>query len=380
MGISSDWIGAVNTGTGCNSDASFCTTSGPYWDDQAPFSRAEFNFGPTSVTYDISLIYGYNAGMEISSADIGCDAFACTIGSGCPVPGPGGSCYSPCCSSIAACGGGALPAGGGGCVNNAGPGPNSPFYYDTCYNAYAFPDNDGAAYLRRVAQRPRGSDGAWLHDRAPLSSAKGNHAIATVAVSTNALNTKLVVSNLHYEITPKDLVSIFGQIGTLVREPLIRYDRSGRSSGVAIITYEKPAEATRAKKEFEGKLAKGQSMEIAFDTAPPRRVRSASMPGVSTASLLNRIERPSLTERLGSGEDSKQPTTGPIRARAPRSSRGGVGPRSRGGRPTRPKAKTAEELDRELDVFMADDGKDVPVDPESKVMEPVAAPQDVEMA
>ena len=38
-----------------------------------------------------------------------------------------------------------LPAGGGGCVNNEGPGPNSAFYYDTCPNAYAFPDNDGSS-------------------------------------------------------------------------------------------------------------------------------------------------------------------------------------------------------------------------------------------
>jgi hypothetical protein len=100
--------------------------------------------------------------MEISSADASCDAFACTISSGCvsnisvliscmfilfqPVPGPGtDTCYSPCCSSASACSGGALPASGGGCVNNEGPGPNSPFYYDTCYNAYAFPDNDGSS-------------------------------------------------------------------------------------------------------------------------------------------------------------------------------------------------------------------------------------------
>ncbi|KIJ62186.1 hypothetical protein HYDPIDRAFT_94956 [Hydnomerulius pinastri MD-312] len=147
MGISSNWDGAVNVGTGCNSDASACTTGGPTWDGSTPFSRAEFNFYaiPGSVTYDISLIYGYNVGMEISSADASCDAYACTISSGCPVPGPDGSCYSPCCSSASACSGGALPAGGGGCVDNAGPGPNSPFYYDTCYNAYAFPDNDGAA-------------------------------------------------------------------------------------------------------------------------------------------------------------------------------------------------------------------------------------------
>lgn len=53
-----------------------------------------------------------------------------------------------------------------------------------------------------------------------------------------------------------------------------------------------------------------------------------------------------------------------------------MAPRSKVARPTRPKVKTAEELDRELDVFMADDGKDAPVDSESKV---VVAPQDVEM-
>ncbi|KAG9309583.1 hypothetical protein JVU11DRAFT_10564 [Chiua virens] len=235
-----------------------------------------------------------------------------------------------------------------------------------------------SVFSYRIPQRPRGSDGAWLHDRAPLSSAKRNNAIAPVPASANSAISKLVVSNLHYEITPKDLVSIFGQIGTLVREPAIRYDRSGRSSGVAFITYEKSAEAIRAKKEFEGKLAKGQPMEIAFDTAPPRRVRSTSMPGVSTASLLNRIERPSLAERLESGGDAQSPTaTGPVRARAPRSARGSVAPRSKVGRPIRPKAKTAEELDRELDVFMADDGKDAP---EPKVAEPVTVPQDVEMA
>jgi len=150
MGISANWDGAVNVGTGCNSDGTVCTTGGPQWDGVTPFSRAEFNFYaiPGSVTYDISMIYGYNVGMEISSEDTSCDAYACHIPSGCPVPGPAGpayvTCYSPCCSSVAACAGGALPAGGGGCVNNAGPGPYSEFYYTTCPNAYAFPDNDGA--------------------------------------------------------------------------------------------------------------------------------------------------------------------------------------------------------------------------------------------
>lgn len=36
-----------------------------------------------------------------------------------------------------------------------------------------------------------------------------------------------------------------------------KYDRSGRSSGTAIIAFETTAEATRAKKQFDGILAKG---------------------------------------------------------------------------------------------------------------------------
>lgn len=73
-------------------------------------------------------------------------------------------------------------------------------------------------------------------------------------------------------------------------------------------------------------------------------------------------------------------STGPIRTRASRPVRAAVPPKSKVARPSRPKAKTAEELDRELDVFMADDGKDAPVDSESKDVEPVTALQDVEMA
>ena len=43
-----------------------------------------------------------------------------------------------------------------------------------------------------------------------------------------------------------------------------KYDRSGRSSGVGIISFETPAEATRAKKQFDGILAKGKRLSFSF--------------------------------------------------------------------------------------------------------------------
>ncbi|RDX47282.1 RNA-binding domain-containing protein [Lentinus brumalis] len=201
-----------------------------------------------------------------------------------------------------------------------------------------------------AAARPQGSEGQWLHDRAPgVPRAVQN----TVARPTNGVtNTRIVVSNLHYEVTPKDLSQIFGQIGTLVRDPQIRYDRSGRSSGVAIVTFETPAEATRAKKQFDGILCKNQPMSIAYDTAPPPR-RSASTP-----SLLNRIEKPPLLERLSKTEPKARQNSAPSQA--------GVGPVRTKQRPQPgnarsskrlqpPKPKTAEELDKELEAFMQDE-------------------------
>ncbi|TFK49118.1 hypothetical protein OE88DRAFT_1646687 [Heliocybe sulcata] len=220
----------------------------------------------------------------------------------------------------------------------------------------------------RPEARARAPEGSWMHDKAPPN---------VVSRPSNSRSTveggqvKLLVSNLHYEITPKDLIAIFGRIGTLVREPIIKYDRSGRSTGVAIIHYETAEEAARAKKQFEGVLAKGQEMTIVYDTAPtfgPRRDRRASAP----SSLINRIQKPGLLDRLSQDDIRSRPAPASFVflpchlavhthhvARADRKS--GPGPiRSRGrggGRPGPRKPKTAEDLDKELDFFMTDGTK-----------------------
>lgn len=66
-------------------------------------------------------------------------------------------------------------------------------------------------------------------------------------------------------------------------------------------------------------------------------------------------------------------SSGPMRRRPTRPTRGGP----RNSRPARPKPKTAEELDRELDVFMGEEVQET-ANVESK--EDLAPAQDVEMA
>ncbi|KAK7044806.1 THO complex subunit 4-A [Favolaschia claudopus] len=223
---------------------------------------------------------------------------------------------------------------------------------------------------------PRNTDGQWLHDMADDEGTPFNGNLASHPRGPSAPSSRLVVSNLHYEITPKDLTAIFGQIGTLVSEPQIRYDRSGRSSGTATVSFETLAEATRAKNQYDGILAKGQPMTIVFDLTQPRqpRVRSSSAP--TTSSLLNRIQKPPLLDRLSGSKDDSAVTRGPRGAGPVRTLRGSQKP-ARGGKPGAPKRqpkapKTAQDLDKELDDFMGDNST-----PEVQNTVPT---EDVEMA
>ncbi|KAI0270661.1 hypothetical protein BC834DRAFT_862513 [Gloeopeniophorella convolvens] len=199
---------------------------------------------------------------------------------------------------------------------------------------------------RKPTSKPRAMDDIWVHDKAP-----GAPRAPTQPANLNSpLGSKLMVTNLHYEIMPKDLTAIFGQIGTLVREPFIRYDRSGRSSGVAIITFETPAEATQAKKQLHGVLAKGQPISIDYDIEAPRR---ASAPA---SSLLNRIQKPPLLARLGQAETDAKASLIQSRRLGPTRGRGrGRGAAPSRGRPFKAAPKTAAELDGEIEAFMSTD-------------------------
>ncbi|KAI0792380.1 hypothetical protein C8Q75DRAFT_804772 [Abortiporus biennis] len=198
----------------------------------------------------------------------------------------------------------------------------------------------------RPAGRPNRADGDWMHDKAPNAPRSSR----APAVTSSGSNNKVKVSNLHYEVNVNDLKSIFGKIGTLVRDPIIRYDRSGRSSGIAIIFFETHEEAAAAIRQFDGLLCKNQPMSIEFDAGPPTRPAGRRAVSAPSPSLINRIAKPPLLERLGKPEApakavSTKSGPGPVRTK-PRGQ-----PRARA--PKKP--QTAEDLDKELDAFMKDD-------------------------
>jgi len=101
-------------------------------------------------------------------------------------------------------------------------------------------------------------------------------------------------------------------------------------------------------------------MSITFDMMPPRAPRrAASLP--TSESLLNRIQKPPLAERLSQDDSTiKAPsgprafTGGPVRNRPLRGSGSGNANGSTRAPKGPKKPKTAAELDQELDAFMGD--------------------------
>jgi hypothetical protein len=108
-----------------------------------PFIRGEVTWLNNVPSYNLSPLYGYNRGLKINTDDAKCAAFQCNIDSGCPVPGPDGTCFAPCCASSQNC------QGTNNCPFDAktgwqfgGKGVHSDFYHNACPNAYSFPADD----------------------------------------------------------------------------------------------------------------------------------------------------------------------------------------------------------------------------------------------
>ncbi|KAL8974034.1 MAG: hypothetical protein Q9197_001730 [Variospora fuerteventurae] len=191
----------------------------------------------------------------------------------------------------------------------------------------------------------------------------------------------------------KDLFTRIGPINSLA----LRFDRAGRSSGTAFVTYQHLSDARRAIREFDGANAHGQPIRLALlPVAPSHGLRSRAAPIRNpfdtverpSRSLFDRIDDPrfgNASRSRGGRSRSRSPgmprrsdVTKPppegvdryvpspagrsrVRSRSPRRSRGGdIGGRGRGGRErrggraenagARPR-KTQEELDKEMEDY-----------------------------
>ncbi|THU98851.1 hypothetical protein K435DRAFT_795355 [Dendrothele bispora CBS 962.96] len=123
-------------------------------------SRAEVNFTPGdpagAAFINLSNMFGYSVATELTGS--GCADYVCNIGSNCPVPGPAGSCTSPCCKDFNSCqGASSCPVGSRG-DQGGGPGPHADFYKGACPNSYGWGDEDSDEPKRNLGGYCKGDD------------------------------------------------------------------------------------------------------------------------------------------------------------------------------------------------------------------------------
>ncbi|KAL8721050.1 MAG: hypothetical protein Q9225_002194 [Loekoesia sp. 1 TL-2023] len=239
----------------------------------------------------------------------------------------------------------------------------------------------------------------WVHDRYDDDS-EGSTSTPDLRTGTlirrspSSPGAKLRVDNLHYDLTEDDLEGLFTRIGP-INSLALRFDRAGRSSGTAFVTYRYLSDARLAIREFDGANAHGQPIRLTllpigpsndarsraapvrnpFDTIerPPRSLfdriddprfgsRSRNRRGRSRSRSPGKPRRSDVSKPAPEGVDRYVPPSsgrGRMRSRSPRRRRdvGGRGREGRerhGGRTENPGArpkKTQEELDKEMEDY-----------------------------
>ncbi|CAG8589088.1 10471_t:CDS:2, partial [Dentiscutata heterogama] len=99
---------------------------------------------------------------------------------------------------------------------------------------------------------PKGNiDEQWSHDLFEDARSKDGRQNFRRTSSNSNNNAKLIVENLFYEVTEDDLEELFSECGS-VKKVILHYDRAGRSTGNAEVTFEDPKDAETALRKYNG--------------------------------------------------------------------------------------------------------------------------------
>lgn len=149
--------------------------------------------------------------------------------------------------------------------------------------------------------------------------------------------TKMMVSNLDYKVSQKDMEELFSEFQDFSKA-VLHFDQNARSLGTCELTFRSRTGAMKAHKQYNGVPLDGKSMRI---------------------EILGEVPMAPVSSRLG----RKNSPPRQQRDRSPfRRARGGRGGRPNqkpaGGKPQREKREkketpSAEDLDKELDKYLA---------------------------
>ncbi|KIX04376.1 uncharacterized protein Z518_05244 [Rhinocladiella mackenziei CBS 650.93] len=163
--------------------------------------------------------------------------------------------------------------------------------------------------------------------------------------SAQARSSKIVVSGLPFDVNEAQIKEYFGKSVGNVKKVSLQYNQNGQSRGIADIIFSKPDSAAKAAKDLNGMLVDKRPMK-ASTTSPTIEVvmDASSVPEPAPAK--------SLAERVAANPKAQPKSATAVKKV---SGKDGTKGRSAGkpgkpkrGRSSRPKPKTAEELDAEM--------------------------------
>ncbi|KAI8340788.1 hypothetical protein BC941DRAFT_418184 [Chlamydoabsidia padenii] len=166
------------------------------------------------------------------------------------------------------------------------------------------------------------------------NSSSGRPPLRNQAPAPRGPRNSLLVSNLHHNVTEKDLYDLFGQIGN-VKRAFLHLAPTGKSSGVADIVYTNANDAERARNSYNNVELDGRPMRIAF--ADLSAAVASTLP-------INRRIQPGRTQHTGNIRGNRRPGNNNNRQRGGSSTK----------REPRPKVSQAD-LDADMDSYMAVD-------------------------
>jgi len=151
--------------------------------------------------------------------------------------------------------------------------------------------------------------------------------------------TKMMVSNLDYKVSQKDMEELFAEFPDFSKA-VLHFDQNARSLGTCELSFRSRSGAMKAHKQYNGVPLDGKSMRI---------------------EVLGDVQMAPVSSRLGrkNSPQRQQRDRSPFRrARGGRGGRPNQKPAGNGGKPQREKREkketpSAEDLDKELDNYLA---------------------------
>ncbi|ORX55395.1 RNA-binding domain-containing protein [Piromyces finnis] len=144
----------------------------------------------------------------------------------------------------------------------------------------------------------KGINDQWKHDKYDdnFGSSERKQIFSRIGNRSNN-NYAISVTNLHWEVSEKDLKKIFEEVGE-VSKVRIKYDKAGRSEGEATIVFNSRSDALKAIDKFDGVDLDGMDMKIKMDDSYSRKNNNNNGND-------SRRNRSSVFNRLGQGKGFK---------------------------------------------------------------------------